>query len=215
MKMRTGLFAIVAVALLSPGGAFADVTFDWSFAASAYGLFAAGTLTAVADPSGTQGLYDITGGSGLANYSGLGGGSSVAVTIAPCATPSSTCTVVDVDGNGPGSGANLTYDNLLWADNSPGSQLDDNGIVLTPSPLGTGFPNPTYVGLWDGPSQYFFSWGGNGYEYLSTPFTVTAASSTSPSTSVASAPEPAIVPELVTMLMGVAAFAFLFKRKMA
>jgi hypothetical protein len=81
--------------------------------------------------------------------------------------------------------------------------------------LGTGFPNPTYVGLWDGPSQYFFSWGGNGYEYLSTPFTVTAASSTSPSTSVASAPEPAIVPELVTMLMGVAAFAFLFKRKMA
>jgi hypothetical protein len=208
MKMTGVFLATLAVTLLAPVGSFADDTFNWSFAASAYGVFASGTLTAVADPSGTPGLYDITGGSGLADYSGLGGGSSVGVTIAPCSTPSSTCTVVDTDGKGPGSGANLTYDNLLWVNNAPGSQLDDNGVVLTPSPLGSGFPNPTYVEVWDSPSQYFFSWGTNGYENLSTPFTVTATPS-------AAVPEPGAVVLLIAMLLGIGSLSGALRKNLA
>jgi hypothetical protein len=187
MKIKLRLLLAGAILLL-PAIASADVTFSWNFADTNTNLSASGTLTAALV---SPGLYTITGGSGIVNYNGT----PISATIAPC--PSNNCTFVDVDGNGPGSGANLTVDNFLTPSNSIGSQITSNGLALTPSIL-TG-TNPTYIGVWDSPSQYFYSYGSGGYDNLTTPFNVIAINQTS-------VPEPDAAAVLVTMLGGLGGF---------
>ena len=54
-----------------------------------------------------------------------------------------------------------------------GSQLTSNGVAVTPTPV-TPFTRPTYLGIWDPPSQSFYGYGLNQYVNLSTPFTVSS-----------------------------------------
>jgi PEP-CTERM motif len=158
--IRRNLFALAfATAFLLPILASAE-NFTWNFAGS--GISGSGTLSA--DTTGTPGLYVITGGTGQVTYTPLS--ETFNVSFVACATPAATCTQVNTDG----LGANLQYDNYLTPANAPGSELDDFGILLQPGPLGAN----TYMGIWDTPSQEFFSWtAANGYEALSTPFNVT------------------------------------------
>jgi hypothetical protein len=202
MEIRSAFLAVIAGALLYPGSAFADVTFDWTFAGPV--ASGSGTLTAIA--SGTPSLDYITGGSGTITYSTLkyAAGGTLAVTFGTCATPGEQCTFTDTDGTIPGSGANLTIDNWLYPSAAPGSQLTDNGIALTPTPNPAGNTSPTYIGIWDGPSQEFVDW--EDYQNLTIPFTVTPA---------AAAPEPRTVSLLVTMLTGVGCLAGILRKKLA
>jgi hypothetical protein len=175
---RNVLLAVLAGVLLSPGLAFADETFAWTFASTAGGISGIGTLTAVADPSATPGLYDITGGSGTVTS----GGGPFGVTIEPCINYAATCTFTNTDGHG----ANLQVDNLLYLNHVPGSELDGYGIALAPGPPGSG---ASQIGIWDFPSQYFYNYTFEGNNFLSTPFTVSAV------------PEPGSVTLLVAMLV--------------
>jgi hypothetical protein len=153
MSTRT-LFIAFLIAIFVPTFAMAD-NYDWSFAAT--NLSGSGVLSASA--TGTPGTYDITGGSGTVTFMGT----AFSVTFAPCTYPT-VCTLVNTDG----AGANLSFDNYLFPGNAPGNQLDSYGIALQPGPAGT-----TAMGIWDTPSQEFFSYGTFGYQNLSTPFTVT------------------------------------------
>jgi PEP-CTERM motif len=142
--------------VLAPGFAHAD-NFTWSFA----GPDISGSGTLVASPDGNPGEYYIASGNGTIDVTGY---SPLAVTIDPCAL-GNVCVLVNSDG----AGANLTYDNLLYPANAPGSELTGNGVVFTPG------PSPTLgLEVWDGSSQEFFAYTNAGYENLSTPFTVAA-----------------------------------------
>lgn len=136
----------VAVLMFLPGLALADV-FSWTYGGTGDPVYASGTLTAVPDPSNAVGLYDITGGSGT-RTDGTG---TYSITIVPFSgsnnpaaclySLASNCTVVAQQG---GVGAHLIFDNLLFADNSPGSQLDGDGIVLS-QPTG---PYAKFYAMW-------------------------------------------------------------------
>ncbi|MGA9565941.1 MAG: PEP-CTERM sorting domain-containing protein [Candidatus Korobacteraceae bacterium] len=171
--MRSYLKLGIALAILAfaTSALAAPTTFDWYFASAAGNISGNGTLTAVPDPSAASGLYDITGGTGTVTSNSA----AFAVTIAPCINYAATCTFVNTDGQG----ANLQVDNLLYGNHAPGSYLDGYGIVLTPAPLGSG---ASYIGVWDYPSQYFYNYTSNGYNNLSTPFTIEATETPEPST---------------------------------
>jgi hypothetical protein len=184
MKLSKSLLTIAALAIaFAPAVAHAD-TFTWSFASA--DVSASGILTAT--PFGSPGDYVITGGTGTLSVTGY---ATLAVSILPCADPVATCTLQNSDG----AGANLTYDNLFYPSNSPGSELDGNGIVLTPGPSGVA---GTGLGIWDGPSQEFFGYVPGGYENLTTPFTATLVPAPS------AAPEPGSLVLLGTGLVGLA-----------
>jgi hypothetical protein len=159
IKRYSLLAALVGALLLPSGLAFADTTFNWTFTGPH--ISGSGTLTAIA--SGTAGLDYITGGSGNVDYDGT----TLAVTFGVCLVPGARCTFVNTDG----VGANLEIDNWLYPGNPAGSQLTGYGVAVTPTPIAT--PHP-YLGIWDTPSQSFYGWGGNQYENLSTPFTVSS-----------------------------------------
>jgi hypothetical protein len=164
-KLACSLALSVGVLLAAAASANAAV-YDWNFAGS--GISGSGTLTATDEGAGT---YFITDGTGTVNDTTYG---SFAVTFGAC-TYGSNCTLTNTDGGG----ANLTYDNLLFPANSIGSQLDGNGVVLLPGPPGSG---TTAIGIWDSPSQSFYSYSGVGFENLTTPFNVVAAAAPEPST---------------------------------
>jgi hypothetical protein len=187
VKLLACSLALSGAALLS-GSAVANATlFDWNFASAT--ISGSGTLTADSLRGGT---YDITGGTGTVTDSTYG---AFTVTFATCA--SATCTLQNTDSHG----ANLTYDNLLFSSNPIGSQLDGNGVVLTPGPPGSG---ASAIGLWDTPSQYFYSYLGNGYNNLTTPFNV------EPVSAVAAIPEPST---WAMILLGFAGIGFMAYRR--
>ncbi len=138
---------VLAGALLAPAGACAD-DFGWTFAGT--DISGSGTLTAIA--SGTLGLDYITGGSGNVDYNGA----TLAVTFALCSTPGDVCTFVNNDG----AGANVTIDNWLYPGNSPNTDLDGNGIGLTPTPDAGDVapPNISVLNVWGSPSGDFWSY---------------------------------------------------------
>ena len=179
------LMTLGLAAAFAPALALAD-TYTWKFASQ--NVSGTGTLNAIA--YGNPGKFLITGGSGTIADTTYG---TISVTITPCATPNATCTVVNTDN----AGANLTYDDLLFPVNAPGSQLDDNGIVLSPGPAGT-----NYIGIFDSPSQEFYNYSTNGYQNLTTPFTVTPF--------VAATPEPT---SLVLVGSGLLGVYYRFKRR--
>jgi PEP-CTERM motif len=141
------------------------------------------------------GTYDITGGTGTVTDSTYG---TFTVTFATCA--STTCTLQNTDGGG----ANLQYDNLLFSSNPIGSQLDGNGVVLNPGPPGSG---ASAIGLWDTPSQYFYSYLGNGNSNLTTPFNV------EPVSAVTAVPEPSTWAMMILGFVGVGFMAYRRKSK--
>lgn len=171
--MRSSFTIGIALAILTlaPSSFAAPTTFDWHFASAAGNISGNGTLTALPDPSAVAGLYDITGGTGTVTSNSV----AFAVTIAPCLNYAATCTFVNTDGHG----ANLQVDNLLYANHAAGSYLDGYGIVLTAAPLASG---ASYIGLWDFPSQYFYNYSSDGYNNLSTPFSIESSTTPEPST---------------------------------
>jgi len=171
MRLYLKLGMALAILAFATSSFAAPTTFDWYFASTAGHISGNGALTAVPDPSATAGLYDITGGAGTVTSHSV----AFAVTIAPCLNYAATCTFVNTDGHG----ANLQVDNLLYANHAPGSYLDGYGIVLTPAPLGSG---ASYIGIWDSPSQYFYNYTADGYNNLSTPFTIESSATPEPST---------------------------------
>ncbi len=171
MRLFFKLGIALAILVFAASSFAAPTTFDWYFASTAGHTSGNGTLTAVLDPSAIAGLYDITGGAGIVTFNSV----AFAVTIAPCLNYAATCTFVNTDGHG----ANLQVDNLLYSNHAAGSYLDGYGIVLTPAPPGSG---ASYIGIWDYPSQYFYNYSSDGYNNLSTPFSIEQSTTPEPST---------------------------------
>jgi hypothetical protein len=174
------LFVVGLATVLAPQLAHAT-TFTWTFA----GANISGSGTLVASPDGNPGEYLITSGSGTIDITGS---PALAVTIDPCTT---VCTIQNSDG----AGGNVTWDDLLYPANAPGSELTNNGVVFVPGP-----PPTLGINIWDGPSQEFYNFSSpTGYESLSTPFTVAAAT-----------PEPT---SLMLLGSGIASLPFFRRRR--
>jgi hypothetical protein len=183
--MRRAPLATLALTILTPGFAFADV-FDWTYGGGTDPVYAWGTVTAVQD--GSQ--WDITGGSGTRVVSApLPDPGTYAVTIVafppdPQQGPipisgscvyslASTCDIHDA-GTG-GVTADLIFDNVLFANAAPGYQLDPDGIVLYEADG----PHSQYFSVWSSsssaavpPDQEFDPYYYQGTN-LTNPFTVT------------------------------------------
>jgi hypothetical protein len=152
------LLALGLATVLAPQLAHAT-TFTWTFA----GANISGSGTLVASPDGNPGEYLITSGSGTIDITG---DPALKVTIDPCAPAGNVCTIQNSDLQG----GNISWDDLLYPANAPGSQLTNNGVVFVPGP-----PPTLGINIWDGPSQEFYDYySPTGYENLSTPFTVAA-----------------------------------------
>jgi hypothetical protein len=212
---RHGIWVAFAALALLPGAALANIQeFSWTYGGGADPVYAFGTLTATPDASIT-GAYDILGGSGTRITSA----GSFAVSLiyfgdpgpfpgaegltGPCSySPSTNCNVTDAGAGG--ATANLGFDNLLYANNAPGYQLDGDGIVLFEPNAPSN--DSKYYSVWDiyspstvaPPDQEFDPYTYNGVN-LANPFTVKEVSAT---------PEPGFYGFLTLGLSGIAAVSW-------
>jgi hypothetical protein len=169
LKIASLSLSVTVVAFFLPVLASAD-TFDWGFINTANDIDGWGTMTA--NLSSTPGVYDIISGSGTIDDLGV----AYAVTIVPCPSQPTNCEVSNTDNHG----ANLTFDDLLYINNPPASQLDNAyGILLTPGPQGA-----NDIGIWGseggGSPGFFFGYNdnytdGNG-NGMDLPFSITPES---------------------------------------
>lgn len=164
-------------------------SFDWTYGGGTDPVFASGTLDATPDAS-IAGAYDILDGSGT-RTDGTG---TYAVTIVPFSASNnpaqcsySSTTNCDVVASG---GTDLIFDNLLYASNSAGSQLDGDGIVLDEP----GDPDGQFYSVWSsgasdyvGPPDQEFNPTDYAGTNLENPFVVTPSGTSE----ISAAPEPA------------------------
>ena len=143
--MRRILSPVLLLVFLLPLPLLADTTFSWTYGGGTDPVYAHGTLVATPDAS-IAGAYDIISGSGTR----IDSTGTYAVTILPlinnpagCSYSFSNPCAVHNAGAG-GVTADLIYDNLLFASNPAGFQLDADGFVIS-EPTG---PFSTYYSMW-------------------------------------------------------------------
>jgi hypothetical protein len=186
--LKATLLSLCIASMLLTSNVASAESFDWTYGGGTDPVFASGTLDATPDAS-IAGAYDIIDGSGTRTDDT----GTYAVTIVPfsasndpaqCSySPSSSCTVV------ASGGTDLIFDNLLYASNPAGSQLDGDGIVLDePADLGGQFYSVWSDGAanYVGPPDQEFDPSGYTSINLANPFVVTPSGINE----VAATPEP-------------------------
>lgn len=187
--MKAILLSLSVASMLLTSNLASAESFDWTYGGGTDAVFASGTLDATPDAS-IAGAYDILDGSGT-RTDGTG---TYAVTIVPfsasndpaqCSySPTTSCDVV------ASGGTDLIFDNLLYASNPAGSQLDGDGIVLDePGGLDGQFYSVWSAGAasYVGPPDQEFDPADYTGTNLANPFVVTPAGIND----VSAAPEPA------------------------